>query len=87
MPPEIQSVEWYNNGRRIELSDKYRFHEDGEGRFSLESGPLEIGDDGEWKCVVKSDGGYATSMAKVILAGITYILVFCFFFFVMSEFV
>ena len=67
--PDIHSVTWYNNGKHIEPSDKYRLCDEGGGIFCLDVGPVEIGDDGEWKCVVKSDGGYATSTCKITLAG------------------
>ncbi|KAB7507356.1 Muscle M-line assembly protein unc-89, partial [Armadillidium nasatum] len=68
IPPEIESVSWYNNGRRIEASDKYRLCDEGGGKYSIEIGPIEIGDDGDWKLVVKSEGGYASCSCKITLA-------------------
>lgn len=70
IPPEIESVSWYNNGRRIEASDKYRLCDEGGGKYSIEIGPIEIGDDGDWKLVVKSEGGYASCSCKITLAGV-----------------
>ncbi|ROT75125.1 putative myosin light chain kinase [Penaeus vannamei] len=66
-PPEVLSVTWYNNGHKIELSDKYRLSDEGGGRYMLEIQPVELGDDGEWKVVVKNEGGYASSLGKITL--------------------
>lgn len=68
-PPEVLSVTWYNNGHKIELSDKYRLSDEGGGRYMLEIQPVELGDDGEWKVVVKNEGGYASSLGKITLTG------------------
>lgn len=35
----------------------------------LEIQPVELGDDGEWKVVVKNEGGYASSLGKITLTG------------------
>lgn len=68
-PPEVLSVTWYNNSKKIEASDKYRLSDEGGGRHLLEISPAELGDDGEWKAVVKTEGGYATSVCKLTLSG------------------
>ncbi|KAF2361290.1 Immunoglobulin I-set, partial [Trinorchestia longiramus] len=67
VPPEALGVTWYNNGRPVEDTDKYRLKDEGGGRYSLHVAPLELGDDGEWKAVVKSEGGYATSTCQLTL--------------------
>ena len=70
VPPEVQSVVWYHNGQRIEQNDKYRLSDEGGGRVQImEISPLEMGDDGEWKAVVKNEGGYSSSSCKITLAG------------------
>lgn len=69
VPPEVQLVTWYNNGRQLEPSDKYRLKDEGGGVLTLQVTPLELGDDGEWKVVVKNEGGFATSTCKLTLTG------------------
>ncbi|KAA0201384.1 hypothetical protein HAZT_HAZT001725 [Hyalella azteca] len=51
----------------IQESDKYRLRDEGGGRFSLHVIPLELGDDGEWKAVVRGEGGYASSACQLTL--------------------
>ncbi|KAK8746928.1 hypothetical protein OTU49_016903, partial [Cherax quadricarinatus] len=66
-PPEVLSVSWYNDGRKVEESDRYRLSDEGGGRYMLEIFHTELGDDGDWKVVVKNEGGYTTSSCKLIL--------------------
>ena len=66
----MQSIVWYHNGQRVEANDKYRLSDEGGGSIQLlEISPLELGDDGDWKAVVKNEGGYASSSCKITLAG------------------
>ncbi|XP_064106043.1 titin-like isoform X2 [Macrobrachium nipponense] len=66
-PPEVLSVTWYNNGKKIEASEKYRLSDEGGGKFMIEITPTELGDDGEWKAVVRTEGGYSSSTCKLTL--------------------
>lgn len=68
-PPEVLSVSWYHNGQKIEPNDRYRLSDEGGGWHMLEINPTELGDDGEWKAVVKNEGGYTTSVGNLTLSG------------------
>lgn len=72
-PPEVLSVSWYHNGQKVEPNDRYRLSDEGGGWHMLEINPTELGDDGEWKAVVKNEGGYTTSLANLTLSGECYL--------------
>lgn len=57
VPPWPRSIQWYNKEGKVEPSEKYHVMEDGLGGYSIEIFPLEAADEGEWKCVAKSDAG------------------------------
>lgn len=57
VPPWPRTIHWYNKEGKVEPSEKYHIMEDGLGGYSIEIYPLEAIDEGEWKCVAKSDTG------------------------------
>lgn len=60
VPPWPQSITWYNSEGKIDdetPGSRYKQIADGLGGYALEIKPTEACDQGEWKCVAKSDQG------------------------------
>lgn len=61
VPPWPQSITWYNSEGKIDDSEtptsRYKQIADGLGGYALEVKPTEACDQGEWKCVAKSEQG------------------------------
>lgn len=60
VPPWPQSITWYNSEGKIDeeaASGRYKQIVDGLGGYALEVKPTEACDQGEWKCVAKSEQG------------------------------
>lgn len=60
VPPWPQSITWYNSEGKIDdeaPGSRYKQIADGLGGYALEVKPTEACDQGEWKCVAKSEQG------------------------------
>ncbi|XP_066995978.2 titin [Anabrus simplex] len=57
VPPWPKTIVWYNHEGRVDNNDKYHIMEDGLGGYMLEVSPVELDDEGEWKCVATSSEG------------------------------
>lgn len=57
VPPWPRTIAWYNAAGLVECSEKYHVMEDGLGGYSIEIYPVDVADEGEWKCVATSESG------------------------------
>ncbi|KAK2709050.1 hypothetical protein QYM36_014620 [Artemia franciscana] len=67
-PPYPTSIEWYNKGQLRLPSDKYHYMDIGDGEYCLEISPIELEDDGEWRCDIATGGGVSSSSCNVTLS-------------------